>query len=104
MKIALALVILMFMVPFVGLEKAEAIVSNSPPSQRQNQNETVRGVFKGYKNGVVHMALEDGSSRAYLFQSDNKSLLKTIATTWPRTRVLVRVQNGVVVGFERVQR
>ena len=105
MKIALALIILMLVVPVVGLKKAEAIVSvnNSAPSQLQGRNETVRGVYQGYKNGTVHMLLADGSSQAYLFQKDNKRLLRTIATTHPRTRVLVRVENGFVVGFERIQ-
>jgi len=104
MKIAFALVVLTFMVPCVGLKNAEALVSNSPPSQRQYQNETIRGAFEGYKNGVLHVTLEDGSSRAYLFKRDNKNLLKTIATTRPRTRVLIRVENGIAVGFERTQR
>lgn len=101
MKITISLIVLLIMMSIgFGTYKAEAILAVSNTTSPQD-DEDVRGVFEGYKNNTLNILLRDGTRRAYPFKPD-KYLLRIIAGTKLHTKVAIKVENGIVLRFERI--
>lgn len=86
----------------LNLNECGAIVA-SGDTQQQVTDETLTGMYQGYKNQTIVMQLKDGTRRSYPVKAD-EALWELITKTRLARQVTISVKKGVVVRFQEVSR
>ncbi len=74
-----------------------AITTIGPLSQAKD--EVVTGIYKGYKDGAVLLARDNGAPHVYPFEQ-TKKMLQKIAATRINANVTITVEKGIIIEFE----